>query len=336
MSGPEVEALLAAPVGRAVLAELIGLDPFELLAELGKPMPAGVTRLMSTTARPVGRPGQVVLSGHGRTAADVIGAAVAKVDLGKVAGCSDRLLLLAVVARVLEGQQAAAGADLAAAGTALLPVAQALAAAPAARWWWEPVNRSGQRWIGAEGSAPPRGAAVAEAIRRTAAEEEREEELEKARVPPGRFWHRGRKLPGSGTWWSAPLGGTVFTTTGPIDVLPAVGLACVEDSAGEDVAEVWAVEVDQGARVREIGGTYDWAQLTAEFPRDVTASRRYDWNEWTGQSGPWVLPNWPTVARDWDGIHLSVGATSPPADSPWQPGAPRRCSPDGNQIRPSG
>jgi hypothetical protein len=304
MSGPEA-ALLTAPVGREVLAELIGIDPLDLLAELGEPLPEGVVRLESAERAEAqrGREARPVR----RSAADVVAAAVSRVDLSQVARCRDRLLLLSVVARVIEGQQLDARDSLAAAADALVPVAQALAAAPAASWWWDAVDRKRQRWVGAEGTSPPRGAAVAEAVGRMAATEEKEEEQERSRAAGGRFWRPRRDGERSVSWWSAPLGGAVSTTTGPIDVLPAVELGCSEDSAGEEHVEVWAVGIDEGARVREIGDAFDWAELAAEFPRDVTASRRYDWDRWTGQSGPWVLPDWVAVARDWDGIHLSIG-----------------------------
>lgn len=304
MSAPEVEALLAGPAGRAVLAELVGLDLFR---ELGEPVPGGVRLVQDGTAPAGRRRGKEAPAGQRRGAPDarageLIAAAVSAADLGELASCRDRLLLLSAVANVIEGRQAAAGPYLAAARNALGPVAEALVAAPAARWWWEPVNRSGQRWAGAEGTALPRGAALAAAVQRIAAAEA-QEELDAAR---GQFWQLRRRHPISISWWSAPLGGTVFTTTGPIETLPAVELGCVEDSAGEEVREVWAVEIDPDARVREIGGPADWARLAAEFPRDVTASRQHDWDSWTGQESTWVLPDWPAVSREWDGVHVSV------------------------------
>lgn len=306
MSGAEPEALVAAPVGRAVLAELIGIEPLDLRTGMGRPTPAGTVRLRSTTARADRRADQGARARHHRDAADVIGSAVAEVDLSQVAGCDDRLLLLSVVARVIEGHQADAAAALAAARNVLLPVAQALAAAPAAGWWWQPVDRSAQRWVGADGAALPRGNGLTEAVRLVMEEEEKDEERERSRAVRSPRWPLRRTTRRSVAWWSAPLGGTVFTTTGPIDRLPALELGCVADSAGEEQLEVWAVEIGAQARIREIGGPEDWSRLVSEFPRDVTGSRQYDWNSWTGEAGPWVLPDWTAVARDWDGVHLSV------------------------------
>jgi hypothetical protein len=301
------DALVAAPAGRAVLAALAGVEPFDLLAMLGEPMPAGTVRLRGAAGRAVGagtarRARRAIPAGR-RAPAEVIAAAVGAVDLAQLAGCRDRLLLLSVLADVIEGQQAAAGAALEAAGGALLPVARALAAAPAARWWWQPLDRTAQRWAGPEGATLPRGSDLSAAVGRAIAQEQ--PDVEPCRPRP-RLWGK-REVDHGGPWWSAPLGGTVFTTTGSIGSLPAVELACEADSAGEEQLRVWAAGVDAAARVKEIGRPADWAGLVGEFPRDVTAVRRYDWDSWTGQTGPWVLPDWSAVARSWDGVHLSVG-----------------------------
>lgn len=87
----------------------------------------------------------------------------------------------------------------------------------------------------------------------------------------------------------------------------AAGLACAEDALGPERFEVWQVGIDPVARIYEIQSPQDWARLAAGHPRDVTTSRRHDWYRWTGHAGPWILPNWPSVARQWDGVHLSVG-----------------------------
>jgi hypothetical protein len=50
----------------------------------------------------------------------------------------------------------------------------------------------------------------------------------------------------------------------------------------------------------------DWGWLAATHPRDVTASRWHDWSGWTGREGRWILPDWRSVAAQWDGVHVSV------------------------------
>jgi hypothetical protein len=110
----------------------------------------------------------------------------------------------------------------------------------------------------------------------------------------------------TGTWWSGPLGGTVWTSRGSVGDLPAVGLACAEDPLGEEEFAVWAVGIDPAARVYEVHEPADWGRLAAAHPRDVTASRRHDWGRWTGREGRWILPDWRSVAARWDGVHVSV------------------------------
>lgn len=239
MTEPDGPALLAAPLGPAVLAELIGLD---LEAELGDEVAEGSVRLVRADGGRKARQRERQEQRRGqpdqrRSAADVIAAAVALADLGQLASCADRLLLLSAVAKVIDGSQADAGPYLAAAADTLAPVALALVTAPAARWWWAPLSCDSQRWTGPDGTAPARGAALAEARDQAAAAEEAEEE--RRRQPVERRRWRGPDQPSSGTWWSTLLGGTVFTSTGPIGVLPAVGLGCVEDNAGEERMAVW-------------------------------------------------------------------------------------------------
>jgi hypothetical protein len=257
-------ALLEAPIGRAVLAELVGLD-------LQDGLEAGFT------------------------ASAVIAAAAGSADLSRLAGCDDRLLLLSAVARVIDGAQVEARPFLGAVGSLLEPVARALVRAPAARWWSAPLSRSDQRWVGAGGASPARGALLVDGRSLAAAREDAEEtEM------------RRRTLAASGIWWSSLLGGTVITSSGPVDGLPAVALACVADSAGEERLVIWKLEAHPDARVREIGGLSAWAELVSEFPRDVTASRGPVWGVITGREGPWFQPDWQAVAGSWDGIHLSV------------------------------
>src|ERR1035441_2080503 len=95
MSAPEVEALLAGPAGRAVLAELVGLDLFR---ELGEPVPGGVRLVQDGTAPADRRRGKEAPAGQRRGAPDarageLIAAAVSAADLGARASCRERLVV---------------------------------------------------------------------------------------------------------------------------------------------------------------------------------------------------------------------------------------------------
>jgi hypothetical protein len=222
----EARTFVSTQVGLSLLAEVVGLDLWDFLGQVGGSVPG--TKLASSNANAdATAPG----TGHGqpprpgRRAADVVAAQVAAEagSLSELAECDDRLALLQAFAAVmLPGAiETAAVPYLAAAVESLRPVADALAQGPAAQWWWEPPDRGRQRWLGGAGQ-PARGAALTAALQAQADEY-------------------------SGTWWSPPLGGGVFTSTGPVGPLPAVEAGCELDGAGQERCEVWAVAVSSWA-----------------------------------------------------------------------------------------
>jgi len=306
----DAQALTTTPVGLALLAELAGLDRWDLMERIGQPIPGTTLMPVSSPGRGQGqaqRQGRARASaGSRRQAADVVAEQVTAVAAGldRLAGCTDRLVLLSAFAAVMlpGAVDTAAAPHLAAAAASMLPVARSLAAAPAAQWWWEPSDRDHQRWLGAGGGQPPRGTVLTEGVRAQAAADA-EEERQAARDLP---WPPEKDKLYTGTWWSPPLGSGVFTTTGPVGPLPAVEAGCALDSAGEDRFDVWNIDIGPQARIWNVTSPDDWARLAARYPRDVSASRRHDWYRWTGRDGTWILPDWPRVARDWDGVHLSI------------------------------
>jgi hypothetical protein len=199
---------------------------------------------------------------------------------------TDPAALLRLVAAAAEGwgfdsQGQETDRQLRAEAESLRPLAELVAHAPAACWWLEPAAREHQRWLGcAHHPTLARGEAVAEAVRAAGY---------------------------TGAWWSGPLGETVWTTRGDLDLngLPALGLACAEDAFGEEDFDVWALRADPQARVYEVHAPADWARLAGAYPNEVAVSS--EWERWTGRDGPWIKPDWPAVAKDWDGVHVSVG-----------------------------
>ncbi len=106
-------------------------------------------------------------------------------------------------------------------------------------------------------------------------------------------------------WWSRPPLG-LATSTGSFGDAGPYGLWLVEDGFGWETATVQRLEVDSAAKVLEIDGAQAWAALCAQFPLEVTASKRHDWYRTTGLSGRWVIPDWSRVAEHYDGIHLTI------------------------------
>ncbi|WP_411732000.1 hypothetical protein [Paeniglutamicibacter sp.] len=110
-----------------------------------------------------------------------------------------------------------------------------------------------------------------------------------------------------GEWWSMPPA-RLLHSTGEFEDGSPVGLWCVEDGFGWEKAETRAVAVPGSARIFEVTGASDWAQLCRSYPLEVTAQKRHDWYRTTGRVGRWVMPDFSQMARDHDGVHLSTAA----------------------------
>ncbi|HZC41026.1 MAG TPA: hypothetical protein VE343_10170, partial [Streptosporangiaceae bacterium] len=212
MSGSRAAALLAAPFGRQFVFERLG---FSLEHDLfGAPGPGqepgtAVLRAVGTAWRPPrARPGwRDVPAGELRAA---VARLVARGDWRReLAGSEPELLVL--LARLSQGFGFdGAGEGLweltSRAADALLPVARALAAAPAASTWWNPLERLDQRHVQWRGKPLLAGDAVARAVWKAAARE-REQNADGLAAGPrerepgqryGAFWWSGPSY--SGTW----------------------------------------------------------------------------------------------------------------------------------------
>jgi hypothetical protein len=181
----DAQALTTTPVGLVLLATLAGLDRWDFMDQIGEPVRGPWISLVSTDSPDPGS-GRTQ-AGPRHQAADVVADQVAAVAarLDQVAGCRDRQVLLSAFASAmfLGPADVAAVPYLSAAAGSLLPVARALAAAPAAQWWWHLPDLHHQRWLGTGAGQLPRGAALAAALRAQAAADE-EEERQAARELP--------------------------------------------------------------------------------------------------------------------------------------------------------
>jgi hypothetical protein len=179
-------------------------------------------------------------------------------------------------------------------------VGKTLAALPGAAWLRADVGPSGQAVVDWTNSANPPALTTREALAELAAEF--------SHATPAVEGQAGASGPAQagGAWWSAPAGVGLPYTTRKLRSFSAVELICRDDGFGETRASVWDVTVDAGARVAEIHDLADWSRLVAAYPLDVTEFRQAEWSPRFGWAGPWLLPDWGRLARDWDGVHVSA------------------------------
>ncbi|WEG09682.1 hypothetical protein PU630_03700 [Microbacterium horticulturae] len=181
---------------------------------------------------------------------------------------------------------------------ALAPLADAVA--EAAPEWWSADRRVEQWAIEWREPGDPVSLSTDPAValaqwRANTLAEEASAERDRPRDPTANW---------SGTWWTTPHG--VITTTGDTDTNTAqpVGLRHVEDGFGWEQAT--AIPIRGAGRTYEIHDAEAWAQLCRRHPLDVSASRRHDWFRTTGRDGRWFMPDWQSVATEWDAVHLSA------------------------------
>jgi len=288
MGWPDAGDLLAGPRGRRLCWSLLDLD---------------------------GYPGWTAVSvgAHPGDLTSVLGEladCVARTDLDAAVTRASELALLAVLAEPVGRAaywQEPDGVDQALTDPrvrdVLRPVARAVTAAPAAQWWPSPLAPDGQQyaeWIDEHDFSPRLAGAAAELAAWRAATAQDEESAWDRPDDPAAPW--------TGHWWSAPLLSRLPSTTRSVPGLGAVRLALVEDSMGWREARCWPVAPRSGARSYEIAGPRQWTDLVRRYPLNASRSRRHDWWRVTGWAGPWLIPDFVAVARDYDAVHLSAAA----------------------------
>jgi hypothetical protein len=330
-----VDEILAASVGRRLLAELASVRFSDLLDALELPYPPNMAKFTSGSDRgkrprlravvgrhivfdPLHRMARslndavsthraAVLGVSPDDATDALRRVLADPEGPSTVDVGDASAVLEAFSHVIRsfgfwGNEMEYDRLLSAAVDDLRPLAEALVASSTTRWWWDDVLRSDQRYAARapdHETGPPRGDRLAEQVRRAAEGLRTDEEGARRR-------HRS---PGdvpdnaSGHWWSIPIPGT--WTSRAVAPVPALHLACAEETS-EDRAVVWSLRIASAARVFEVRGPSDWGRLVEMAPVDVTMSRLGDWRNWTGKEGPFYLPDWRVVAEHVDGVHVTA------------------------------
>ncbi|WP_155289234.1 hypothetical protein [Rhodococcoides fascians] len=184
-------------------------------------------------------------------------------------------------------------------------IAAAVSVAPQCRWFDSPVDLTSQRsvsWFdehrGGWGTTATPPTEVAWNEWRVALFEEENQAARDRPTDP--------TAPYSGFWWSIPMATGSPETTRATNELPALALELTEDEMGWNRARVSPVHIIGQPRIYEITEPADWSWLIEHHPIEVTASRRHDWYSTTGRAGTWHMPDWASVAEQFDAVHLTV------------------------------
>lgn len=298
--GDRIEELVGAPLGRAVVAELVGLDVRRLAAQGGIDL-GGVRYLsVASPARPpdVPRPWDAgsLSAGRVRSIRQEVGQAVHEragrwlppAPLG-ICSPGDVVDLLRRVGEVTENiafgaasQWLAVAPVLDQISEQLRPAAAELVAHPATAWWWSPAPLGAQRWCG-----PPPA------------------------PDPGEAWRTGAEdsVDHAGHWWVSPERAMVTTRATPDGACVYAHCREGHTSYAEPGTEVIApVSGIERARVYEVTTAADWVDLVQAYPRPTPAADHAQWSQWSGHHGSWWLPHWARCAQEWDAVHISIGA----------------------------
>jgi hypothetical protein len=306
MTAFDVDTLLAGPRGRRLCLALALGDGAPVAPPAAQELRTAV--FYAAYDLDPGRGRSVVLFG-GDTAARPrpTSADVARLlDVVPVPEPDDRTLLVALAESVDNARywQEPDGEDVLAATpevrAALVRVATVVAGSPGTTWWTAPLDPARQvSVLFPEGEPRDPGLTAAERLARWSAGVAVDEDEARRRRT------RDPRREGSRAWWSSPPRDLPLTTRDRGDVGP-LGLWAVEDGRGWETGETVRRIVPADARVLEIDGPQVWAELCRRYPLESSARHRGDWFRTTGRDGRWVVPDWSRVARDVDGVHVTV------------------------------
>lgn len=147
-------------------------------------------------------------------------------------------------------------------------------------WWWSPVDLTRQAWFGPAG----------------AFENSKSSRLEDRDDDPN-------------LWWVEPWG--AFMTSRLLGSGQSVSSICRDGHMVVDEEAINAdvpIYFDASRKIFEVSCAREWVNLVERFPMQLKRGRMRPWSQWTGYDGPWVVPDWPSVAEEFDGVHVQLGA----------------------------
>jgi hypothetical protein len=158
-------------------------------------------------------------------------------------------------------------------------VAAALAKAPAAQWWWQPLRRDSQVWICAQPIRCGSGLPFVTS-----------------------YGHR----------WDATAPAAALVTSTSMPRLPAMALLSDQNRppalrTPPPSLSAWRVSVKPDAPIAEVHSPDDWTALVLRYPShrtDRCLAPHLD-AAWPDSSLTWTV-DWRALSRDYVGVHLSV------------------------------
>lgn len=162
-------------------------------------------------------------------------------------------------------------------GPRLRPLAEAILSEPGTGWWFGPLDRASQLVAWGPGGAPP--PADSEALPRPS--------------PPDRpptAWECYAQKPEWGLYTSTAFGDLSAAVIGAAE--------CAGDLGPLELPfPRYLLRVSSTARIYEVDSPDAWRRLCLAYPAPDRGSL----------TGGLVVPDFAAVARDWDGVHVTLG-----------------------------
>lgn len=163
-------------------------------------------------------------------------------------------------------------------------IAHTISEAAGSDWWWQPIQRENQIRLGSPARPP---------------------EVEANRTPAELYAAYEILRPPR----------DLITSTGIGPEVPAVELYDVEVlSRLRRPIGCWRFPIFDDARVWEVQSSSDWFSLCERYPRIGRVPS--DWRSW-GIDAPYsITPDWGSMAREWDALHVSMAGVLTATDMP--------------------
>jgi hypothetical protein len=290
---PRVEQLLGSPLGRAVIAELAGVDVSTLTREAdsdpsGSAYGANAVRSSAQAPKPNGT---IPLTAKQLDRAVSVIKTMASPQPILEQEEDKTSSILARVGSIVENYAFGPSSRwrpfqpaLAECTDALRAVADAVVDCSSLSWWWTGVAADEQRWFPEQGEP-------------SQTEDDDDFSLPELSHPPADWW-----------WVSEVDSRFPRTTRGPVEGYLSVGAVCRDGHQTPPLypANVWSMDVNPKARICEIQSAGDWVNLVELFPRSHPGNS--EWDHFTGCAGPWYVPEWAAVRQYYDAVHVTFGA----------------------------